>query len=159
MQIRVCMCLCVESMRTIYVAPQRSIRQFTCICLYCFRYLFSTVLCIRWTEPKRKELFVYIRTSHTHTHAIELYVMTYLTISGRRSKTFGCGCFSTLNGDKTTVAASINSVDNSIGCVDVFSSGVYRLNVNGMENKIIVIIIIINRKKMEKKWKYSVRTL
>lgn len=54
---------------------------------------------------------------------VVLYV-TYLTISGRRSKTFGCGCFDTLNGDKTTVAASMSSVDNSIGCDDVFSSGV-----------------------------------
>lgn len=51
-------------------------------------------------------------------------LVTYLTISGRRSKTFGCGCFSTLNGDKTTVVASISSVDNSIGCDGVFSSGV-----------------------------------
>lgn len=59
-----------------------------------------------------------------------LYSHTYLTISGRRCKTlyrskaFGCGCFSTLNGDRTTVVANISSVDNSIGCDDVFSSGV-----------------------------------
>lgn len=50
-------CVCVlsmsMSMRTIYVAPRRSIRQFACICLYGFCYLFPCVLCIRCTEPKR----------------------------------------------------------------------------------------------------------
>lgn len=49
---------------------------------------------------------------------------TYHTTSGRRSKTFGCGCFSILNGDRTTVQANMSSVDSSIGCDAVFSSGV-----------------------------------
>lgn len=49
---------------------------------------------------------------------------TYLMRSGRRSRTFGCGFFSVLNGDNTTVHANINSVDSSIGCDCVFSSGV-----------------------------------
>lgn len=50
---------------------------------------------------------------------------TYHTMSGRRSKTFGCGCLRVLNGDRTTVHASISSVDSSIGCDAVFSSGFF----------------------------------
>lgn len=50
---------------------------------------------------------------------------TYHTMSGRRFKTFGCGCLSVLNGDRTTVHASISSVDSSIGCDAVFSSGFF----------------------------------
>lgn len=46
-------------------------------------------------------------------------------ISGRRSVIFGCGCFSVFIGDNTTVQANISSVDNSMGCEGVLSSGVY----------------------------------
>lgn len=65
-----------------------------------------------------------IRTRpYTHKH-IRIYADTYLMRSGRRSRTFGCGFFNVLNGDNTTVHANINSVDSSIGCDCVFSSGV-----------------------------------
>lgn len=69
---------------------------------------------------------LYIFDARRATTSEHIHVMLYLMISGRRSITFGCGCLSTLNGDKTTVTANISSVDNSIGCVEVFSSGVCR---------------------------------
>lgn len=51
-------------------------------------------------------------------------------ISGRRSVTFGCGCFSVFIGDNTTVQANISSVDNSMGCEGVLSSGVCIFNMD-----------------------------
>lgn len=47
---------------------------------------------------------------------------TYLNTSGRRSITLGC-VFRELVGERTTVHASMSSVDNSTGCRGVISSG------------------------------------
>lgn len=107
------------------------------------------------TRPKRTDAVavctMYVRAcglvrTHTHTRAFACLCMVsmcvrawvnvwtrqresecaYLIRSGRRSKTFGCGCFSVFNGDNTTVHANINSVDSSMGCEGVLSSGVWR---------------------------------
>lgn len=52
-------------------------------------------------------------------------VCTYLIRSGRRSTSFGCVCFSDLEGDKATVQHNISSVDSSTGCEGVFSSAIW----------------------------------
>lgn len=76
-----------------------------------------------------------IRCAHTYIYTKIFIRMrqkntTHLTKSGRRSNTFGCACFNVFDGDMTTVHANTSSVDNSMGCEGVLSSGVYKIVIN-----------------------------
>lgn len=84
--------------------------QYGCSCVRCLRVRICVCMCVNECTWARE--------------------CAYLIRSGRRSKTFGCGCFNVFKGDNTTLHANINSVDSSMGCEGVLSSGVWRSNDN-----------------------------